>query len=220
MTETNEVPTLDPSMLIRLRLQAHRVERRFDSRPEALSDEAILPCLSNELAGHPKFAQVRLAVGTNALFFQCDVQGKKQLPWCRDSRLEDSDGLHVWIDTRNTRDVQRATKYCSRIGFLPMGSGPKADLPHVGWAPINRAKDNPPQPPWNLMSIRSRIADGRYRIVAAVHFDALHGLDSKDFPVVAFYFAVIDRELGWQSLSVPPDGAVAENPSLWAQLIL
>ena len=101
-----------------------------------------------------------------------------------------------------------------------MGSGPKADLPHVGWAPINRAKDNPPKPPWNLMSIRSRIADGRYRIVAAVHFDALHGLDSKDFPVVAFYFAVIDRELGWQSLSVPPDGAVAENPSLWAQLIL
>lgn len=218
--ETNEVSLLDSSMLIRLRLKAFRTDRRFTERPEPLPDDAILPCLSNELAGRQKFAQVRLAVGADALFLQCDVQGKRQLPWCRDSRLEDSDVLHVWIDTRNTRDVQRATKYCSRFGLLPMGSGPKADLPYIGWVPIQRAKDNPPQPPWNLMTIRSRIAEGVYRMVAAIHFDALHGIDPNDFPIVGFYFAVIDREQGWQSLSVAPDGAVVENPSLWAQLVL
>lgn len=220
MAEAQDTPVLDPSILVKLRFQAHRLERSFSSRPESLPDEAILPCLSTELAGMPKFAQVRLAVGTDAIFLQCDVQGKKHLPWCRDSRLEDSDGLHFWIDTRHTRDVQRATKYCSRFGFLPMGSGPKADLPYVGWAPIHRAKDNPPPPPWNLMTIRSRISDGRYRIVSAIQFDALHGLDRNDFPVVGFYFVVLDRELGWQSLSVAPDGSAMENPNLWAQLIL
>lgn len=218
--ETEETPTIDPSLLVRLRLKAHRLDRTFSDRPEALPDEAILPCLSAELAGQPKFAQVRLAVGKDAIFFQTDVQGKQKLPWCRESRLEDSDGLHVWFDTRNSREIHRATKYCHRFGFAPMGRGPKADLPFVGWAPINRARENPPPPPEDQMAIRARISEGRYRLIAAVHFNALTGLDLGDFPTVGFYFAVADRELGWQSLALQPDLPVSENPSLWAQLTL
>lgn len=219
-SETEEPLTIDPSMLVRLRLKALRLDRSYTDRPEALPDEAILPSLSCELAGAPKFAQVRVAVGTNALFFQADVQGKRQLPWCRDSRLEDSDGLHVWIDTRYSRDVHRATKYCSRFGFLPMGRGPKADLPFVGWAPINRAREHSPQPPDDLLSIRARVADGRYRLIAAIHFNAIHGLDVQDFPVIGFYFTILDREFGYQSLSIQPDPATIDNPSLWQELIL
>ena len=220
METTEESPQIDPSLLIRVRLKAHRIDRKFSDRPEALPDEAILPCLSAELSGQEKFAQVRLAVGSNALFFQADVQGKLQLPWCRESRLEDSDGLHVWIDTRNSREIQRATKYCHRYGFSPMGRGPKADLPFVGWGPINRARENPPPPPEDQFAIRARLSEGRYRLVASLHFDALYGLDLQDFPTVGFYFAVIDRELGWQSLALQPDLPVMENPSLWAQLQL
>jgi hypothetical protein len=221
MTATEEeAPLLDASLLVRIRLKAHRFDRTFSDRPEALPDEAILPCLSCELAGAPKFAQVRLAVGKNAIFFQADVQGKRQLPWCRESRLEDSDGLHVWIDTRNSREVHRATKFCHRFGFSPMGRGPKADLPFVGWAPINRARENPPPPPDDQLAIRARISEGRYRLVAALHFNALVGLELNDFPTVGFYFAVADRELGWQSLALQPDLPVMDNPSLWAQLQL
>ncbi len=220
MSTAEETPLIDPSMLVRVRLKAHQVDRNFSDRPEALPDEAILPCLSCDLAGHPKFAQVRLAVGKNALFFQADVQGKSQLPWCRESRLEDSDGLHVWIDTRNSKEIHRATKFCHRYGFSPMGRGPKADLPFVGWAPINRARENPPPPPDDQMAIRARVSDGRYRLVAALHFDALSGLDIQDFPTIGFYFAVADRELGWQSLALQPDLPVMDNPSLWAQLQL
>lgn len=220
MNSLDEAPLIDPSMLLRIKLKALVIPRQFSDRPEALPDEAILPCLSTELSGQPKFAQVRLAVGKNAIFFQADVQGKKQLPWCRESRLEDSDGLHVWIDSRNSREIHRATKFCNRFGFSPMGRGPKADLPFVGWGPINRARENPTPPPDDQMSIRARVSDGRYRIVAALHFDALSGLDLQDFPTVGFYFAVMDRELGWQSLALQPDLPVMDNPSLWAQLQL
>ncbi|MFK7736859.1 MAG: hypothetical protein AB8B50_12565 [Pirellulaceae bacterium] len=213
-----ETPLIDPSMLVRVKLRAHRFDRPFTDRPEALPDEAILPCLSSELAGDAKFAQVRVAVGPNAIFFQADVQGKGQLPWCRESRLEDSDGLHVWIDTRNSKEIHRATKFCHRFGFAPMGRGPKADLPFVGWAPINRARETPPPPPDDQMAIRGRVSEGRYRLVAALHFDALNGIDVQDFPTVGFYFAVADRELGWQSLALQPDLPVMDNPSLWAQL--
>lgn len=220
MNSIDETPLVDPSLLVRVRLKAHRLDRKFSERPEALPDEAILPCLSADLAGQPKFAQVRLAVGQDAIFFQADVQGKSKLPWCRESRLEDSDGLHVWIDTRNSREIHRATKFCNRFGFSPMGRGPKADLPFVGWAPINRARENPPPPPEDQLAIRARISEGRYRLVAALHFNALSGLDLNDFPTVGFYFAVADRELGWQSLALQPDLPVMDNPSLWAQLQL
>ncbi|MCA9195663.1 MAG: hypothetical protein KDB03_28020 [Planctomycetales bacterium] len=220
MSDTESLPGIDPTSLIRLKVKCHRLERSFSDRPEALPDEAILPSLSCELAEGPKFAQVRVAVGKDALFFQLDVQGKSQLPWCRDSRLEDSDGLHVWIDTRNSRDVHRATKYCQRICFLPLGRGPKADQPVMGWAPINRARENPPVPADDRLAIRSRITEGRYRLLAAIEFDALYGLDLADFPTIGFHFSVIDRELGTQSLALEPDQHVAENPSLWSQLEL
>ncbi len=101
-----------------------------------------------------------------------------------------------------------------------MGKGPKADLPFAGWAPINRARENPTQPADDLLAIRGRVSDGRYRLVAALHFDALNGLDIQDFPTIGFYFAVIDREMGWQSLALHPDLPVFDNPSLWAQLQL
>ena len=48
----------------------------------------------------------------------------------------------------------------------------------------------------------------------------LPGIDLQDFPTVGFFFAVMDRELGWQALALQPDLPVMENPSLWAQLQL
>ncbi len=218
MPENATEPLLDPTLLVRVKFRAHQLDRKFALRPETLPDEAILPSLSAELAGEPKFAQVRMAIGTNALFFQLDVQGKKQLPWCRESRMEDSDGLHVWIDTRNSRDIHRATKYCYRLGLFAMGRGPKADLPFAGWAPINRARDNSQPPPDNLMVVRAAVQADRYRVVASVHFEALVGFDRQDFPVIGFYYGVQDRELGWQSLALQPTFPVAEDPSLWGQL--
>lgn len=220
MSSADDTRLVDPSLLLRLQLKAHRIDRAFSGRPEALPEEAILPCLSSELDGGPKFGQVRLAVGENAIFLQVDVQGKSKLPWCRESRVEDSDGLHLWIDTRNSREIHRATKYCQWYVFAPMGRGSKADLPFIGWAPINRARENPPPPPDDLLAIRARVHEGNYRVLAAMHFDAFAGLDLQDFPTVGFYFGIADREFGWQSLALQHDLPVTENPSLWAQLQL
>src|SRR6187402_2971537 len=53
-----------------------------------------------ELDGQPSFAEVRMAWSDRGVAWQVTVEGKTQLPWCRDSRLDDSDGLQIWIDTR------------------------------------------------------------------------------------------------------------------------
>ncbi|MFO0941433.1 MAG: hypothetical protein U0930_11765 [Pirellulales bacterium] len=105
------------------------------------------------------------------MFFQADVQGKRQLPWCRDSRLEDSDGLHIWIDTRHrAMCIERQNTVVDLI--FANGPRPESCRSYAGWAPINRARENSPQPADDRLAIRARIADGRYRLIAAVHFDA------------------------------------------------
>ncbi|GIW99800.1 MAG: hypothetical protein KatS3mg111_3133 [Pirellulaceae bacterium] len=208
---------IEPGVLLRLRLTAWRLDRQFSFHPEPLPDEAIVPCLTSELAGQPKFAQVRLAVGANAFFFQVDVQGKRQLPWCRESRPEDSDGLHVWINTRFSADLQRANQFCHRFAFCPLGKGRKADRPFATWGVIPRATDHPPPPPDDLFAVRARLVEGRYRVVAAIHTDVLYGLDTADFPEIGLYYGVQDRELGWQALATSPGFPIEEVPALWAR---
>ena len=65
MADNPNQPLIDPSLLVRVKFKALQLDRKFALRPETLPDEAILPSLSAELAGEPKYAQVRMAVGTN-----------------------------------------------------------------------------------------------------------------------------------------------------------
>jgi hypothetical protein len=72
-----------------------------------------------ELEGRTAWADVRAAWSEQGLAFCVHVQGKSQPPWCRSSKLEDSDGLQVWIDTRDVHNVHRASRFCHRFIFLP-----------------------------------------------------------------------------------------------------
>ena len=60
----------------------------------------------------PSFADVRMAWDTDGIAISLKVTGKGQPLWCRESRIEDSDGLVVWIDTRATHNIHRASKFC------------------------------------------------------------------------------------------------------------
>src|SRR5262249_54443947 len=69
------------------------------------------------------FADVRMAWNNEGLALNVHVDGRQQPVWCREGRLEDSDGLQVWIDTRATLNIHRASRYCHRFAFLPAGGG-------------------------------------------------------------------------------------------------
>jgi hypothetical protein len=209
---------IDPALLFRFRVQASKVDFHFADRMWQLPDSTELPKTGVFISGQKDFASIRAGVGKDALFFQASIDRKLQFPWCRESRLEDSDGLHIWIDTRASRDVHRATRFCHRFVFCPMGRGPKGEMAFAGWAPINRARENSPPPLEKLLATRSKLRPGGYDLYCAIHFTALSGLDINDFPVVGFYYAVVDRELGWQSLGLGPPLPVAEDPGLWGEL--
>lgn len=173
-----------------------------------------------ELEGRTAFADVRMAWSEAGLALAVRVEGKRQAPWCRAAKPEDSDGLQVFIDTRDIHNVHRAGRFCHRFIFLPGGDGPRHDQPVVQWLPIGRAKEHPRAISRGRLQVRSeRRVDG-YILEGLIPAEALTGFDPAEHPRLGFTYALIDRELGEQTFGVGSPMPYQEDPSLWASLEL
>lgn len=166
------------------------------------------------------YADVRMAWAPQGLLFNVQVAGKQQPLWCRDSRLEDSDGFQVWIDTRATLNIHRASRYCHRFAFLPAGSGRGNAEPTADQLLINRARENarPIRP--RELQVLSQVTSSGYRMSAFVPAAALGGYDPAQHRQLGFTYAVYDRELGPQTFATGPAFPYDEDPTCWAQLDL
>ena len=184
-----------------------------------LGEKYILPCLG-ELEGKKRYADLRAAWCETGMMFVLRVEGKAQPPWCRDSRLEDSDGLQLWIDTRNTQNIHRAGRFCHRFAFYPLGAGRKLDEPIAALLAINRCRESPREIDPGSIRVRSERSATGYAIEAFLAADALTGYAPTDQPQIGFTYAVADRELGPQTFSVGPEFPFEEDPSLWGTLEL
>ena len=174
----------------------------------------------DKAALRPVFADVRMAWCGRGIAIHVLVNGKRQLPWCRDSRLDDSDGFHLWIDTRCSPGIHRATQYCHRFLWMPAGGGTKREQPVVALIPINRARSHPKKVAPQELKISAHPRHDGYELSGFVPANALTGFDPGEQPRVGMYYAVIDRELGWQALALGPDYPVMDDPSLWGQALL
>jgi hypothetical protein len=165
-------------------------------------------------------ADVRMAWSADGLAVNVRVDGKKQPPWCRDGRLEDSDGLQVWIDTRATLNIHRASRYCHRFVFLPAGGGRRQDEPMADQLLINRARENarPIRP--RELQVASRLSKTGYWLAAFVPAVVLGGYDPHQYHQLGFTYAVYDRELGLQTFATGPAFPYHEDPTCWATLDL
>lgn len=181
-----------------------------------LDESFALPALGR-LDGDEPFAEVRMGWNPAGLVWQVHVAGKTQLPWCRDSRLEESDGLQVWVDTRCTLNIHRASRYCHRFVFLPRGGGSAGDQPLADQLLVNRARENAaPVRPRQLQALAKSSAVG-YQLTAVAAAAALGGYDPEQQPQIGFTYAVLDRERGLQTLSTGPSFPYEEDPSCWVE---
>lgn len=210
---------LAPTFLYRFAVPCQYVADLDKRMPLALPDSCVLPTLSM-LEDKPRLADVRMAWSEAGLGVSVRVQGKKQPPWCRDSRIEDSDGLQVWIDTRNTQNIHRAGRFCHRFAFMPIGGGRKLDEPVAALLAINRAKESPREiEPRQIIVSSQRRVDG-YTLDAFLPADILTGYNPSDQPQLGFTYALTDRELGTQTFTIGPEFPIDEDPSLWGTLDL
>jgi hypothetical protein len=206
--------------------------------PANLDETCRLVSLA-ELEGRTAWADVRAAWSEAGLAFTVRVEGKRRPPWCDPSQPEASDGLHLWIDTRDVHNVHRAGRFCHRFVFLPekvpekgseLFSGGKTARTKTAvsrktvltpfFLPINRAREQPrPVPEGSLQARCQALKDG-YLLEALIPADSLTGFDPAEHPRLGFTYAVLDRELGEQTFGVGSPMPYQEDPSLWATLEL
>ncbi len=192
---------------------------KWPAKNQQLPQTHLIPSFQ-ELEGRRVFADLRMAWNEEGLAFSVTVRGKKQTVWCRENRLEDSDGLRLWLDTRDTHTVHRATRFCHQFVFLPTGGGGTSNRAVARLVPINRAREPAAPVLPGELPIRAELHEGGYSLQGQVPASALTGFDPEDHPRLGFFYAVVDRELGWQTLSLGPEFPIQEDPSLWGTLEL
>lgn len=166
------------------------------------------------------FADVRLAWNEFGLAVQMEVRGKAQPAVGDSDKLSASDGLRLWIDTRDARAGHRASRYCHHFSFFPTGGGADKDAPFLTQSRINRALQDAPVANLADVPFRTHRVKGGYRIEAFLPAAALNGFDPEEHPRLGVYYSVRDQELGDQFLSVGWEFPFGEDPSLWAVLEL
>jgi hypothetical protein len=173
-----------------------------------------------QLDGLKNFADVRLGWNELGLAVQVEVRRKEQPPVGDSDRARSSDGLSLWIDTRDARASHRASRYCHHFLFLAAGSSADKDKPFITQVKINRAQQDAPQANLAEVPFRAQRLTGGYRLEAFLPAAALYGFDPQEHSRLGIYYIVRDQELGDQFLSVNWDFPFSDDPSLWEVLEL
>ena len=166
------------------------------------------------------FADFSLAWNELGLGVQVEVRGKENPPQGDAARPRGSDGVTLWLDTRDARASHRASRYCHQFHFLASGAGPERDEPVVVQSKINRALEDAPHAPAGSVPLRVQTRKNGYRLEAFLPAAVLHGYDPEQYPRLGFFYSIRDDELGEQVLTVGPEFPFWEDPSLWSVLEL
>jgi hypothetical protein len=188
--------------------------------PAELPDACVLPSLT-DLDGASEFAEWRAGWNERGLAISVTVRGKQQPVKCDPSSPKTSDGVQLWIDTRCTQNVHRATRFCHHFVMLPNGRGAKQREPSIMQVPLANARDEAPARSADAaITLASAITEDGYQLCVWFSASSLHGFDPESHAKLGFYAVVRDAELGEQYLSVGREFPIDFDPSLWQTLEL
>ena len=211
-------PLIAPTILFRFEFPLRYVTWAADAALE-LPVEYRVPHLA-ELDGQASFADFRMGWSEAGIQLSVRVSGKRQQPWCRESRVEDSDGLQLLLDTRDTRDIHRASRFCHCFVLMPQGGGRRETEAVAMALPIARAKEQPAPIRGECLTARSEQRIDGYVLGATISAEALTGFDPEEHPRLGMYYVVVDRELGCQTLTLTDEYPAQSDPSLWTSVAL
>jgi hypothetical protein len=216
-------PLIPQAFWFRLAVPCPRVERLprtgGNSRLLDLPESCRVPDLA-PLEGKNSWAEVRVAWNPNGLAIAVEATGKPG-PIRFEERLGGADGFQVWIDTRDTRDVARATRFCHRFSARLVPAGPRGALGlEVEQRTIARAVADPPICRPDLLASRAERRRDGWLAELFLPAEALQGFDPETNRKLGFAYQVTDPDREDQFLGIGRDFPVGENPSLWATLEL
>src|SRR5262245_7772664 len=169
---------LPPAFWFRFAMSCPRVDhkpRRGDSdRLLDLPERCALPDLA-ELEGRKSWAEVRLGWNPGGLGIAVLAQGVMQEQLMRD-RPEGFAEAQFWIDTRDTRDVARATRFCHRfVAQLTLGASPSTLDVKVSQRPIARAVADAPMSRSELIASRTKLSRTGWTLELFLPAEAMNG---------------------------------------------
>lgn len=170
--------------------------------------------------GAREFAAVYAGWADDGLAFGFRVGSKTKFRHNPKNPLR-SEVVLLWIDTRDARDIHRATRYCHSLQVFPVGAGPKEDQPlirkqRVTWQPENQPPD------FDVRRVRaaSKVADDHYTLEVHLPSRFLHGYDPNECATLGLFVQVIDSQHGEQFWPYPAPLPFWQDPSLWAAVEL
>ena len=175
------------------------------------------------------FAKLRAGWNEAGLGFRLEVSGKKMPVFAVSSDPTETDGLQLWIDTRNTQSIHRATRFCHHFAFWPIPANwAKASAKGVEGSAkagsqqlaIALAKEDASMSRAGLLQAASRPSGSGYELDIWIPTECLQGYDRESNPLLGFYYSVRDAELGEQILTVGREFPFDHDPSLWSTLEL
>lgn len=191
--------------------------RQGSGQPLAvLGSEYTLPAF-NDYDGAASFAEWRIAWHADGLALQVEVSGKTTPTIGRPTDPINSDHVQIWLDTRNTRNVHRATRFCHQYIALP--TDPR-QRPSIITLDIANARESSRKIDAPSLQVASEVRTDGYQLRLWIPAGALQGYDPENHPRLSFFSLVHDMELGDQTPSVGREFPYAFDPSLWHTLEL
>lgn len=190
-----------------------------NAAPDTTSpDNASVEPTAAALQGGP--LETRVAWSEEGLTFQFSLEGKTRRPYCRLNDLEHSDAIEIFLDTRNTKSVHRATRFCHRFLFLPCGAGPHEKDPYASMLKIHLARGEPSTMGMFQPHVNCKIHAHGYKLTCHLSRKFLEGWAPVEQPEVGIFYQVRDSELGHFSMVYDRQLPVSEDPSLWPTAFL
>ena len=212
-------PLIPPGFLFRFCLRVPHVSALpgLGESSWNLDSRCRIPAVS--LGDRQPFADVRLAWNTRGLAVSWQIEAK-QRPIAWGTSAAPGDRLRLWIDTRNTQNIHRASRFCHAIIIhAALGIGADA-VPHAAQFMIDRAREHCDLTRAHLLQTRLFRLKGGYCCETWIPAECLTGYSPADQPRLGFYYDLRDAEFGHQVLSVGPEFPYDHDPSLWQTLEL
>lgn len=192
---------------------------RVDGKIGKWKKKYLVPPLV-EMEGDAAIADVYACWNERGLTVAFDVGERSGPLQCDPARWWSGDGVRVCVDTRDTRDIKRATRFCHMYYVLPVGGGTQGKRPVLGLHKMSRAKE--PAPEVDLSAVQVGVQVGRrgYSLEVGLPASCLHGWDPDEQGRIGFFYKVRDTSLGDQHLSVDDALGWNSDPSTWATGVL
>lgn len=175
-----------------------------------LPESALIPDLTFK-SKSDHWGKFRIGWNNNGLGISLEVKQKKH-------PTTDAENVQIWIDTRDTKTIHRANRYCHLFRFQPVISSKGEPKPDCTQLTINRAQADAPQSDLSKIKLWSKIKSTGYALEAWIPASELTGFDPSSYPQMGFYYTIFDSELGEQFMMVDHEFPIGQDPSLWATM--